>query len=339
MVLNYLTKVPVQSDHQNHHQGIAAGLIEPLDPRVREHIKSLVRTGTRRKTEIMSRTMDYVNSSNFFDGSCRLRRRFKPTSKMINNIIASVKLETKYSKFDQDNLKETLARGILNDGNFKYIPKGSIPQVEELLEKLEASEDWEDLDDININVNTESVKLCFVYQSKEMGRLYRKYGCNLVLLDATHKICKYTIPLYLLVVQTNVNFQVVAVIVVEDESSELLTQALGIVQSWNPDVQPKYAMTDFDTAEISSLEFLFPGIKVFLCDFHREQAWTRWINKRENGVYNIGDEVLARLRRIAKSNTIAESHKAVADLRAWELFKTTKLGSYYENTLVSCLSS
>ena len=117
---------------------------------------------------------------------------------------------------------------------------------------------------------------------------------------------------------------------VEDESSELLTQALDIVKGWNPEICPKYAMIDFDTSEIISLTSLFDGIKVFLCDFHREQAWKRWIVKRENGVFSIGEEILARLRRIAKSNNVQECTKAVADLRAWESFGTTKLGLYFE---------
>lgn len=329
VVLNYITKFPAPSDHENHHQGLAAGLIEPLDDRVREYIKTLVRNGTRRKTEILSRTQEFVDN-NIYSGQCRLRGRFKPGRKTINNIIASVKLETKYSKFDQENLLEALKEGLLSDGNHHYMPKGSIPEVQELLNKLEASEDWDEFDDININFSTEDVKLCFVYQSDEMARLYRKYAVNLILLDATHKICKYTIPLYLLVVQTNVNFQVVAIIIVEDESSELLTQALDIVKGWNPEICPKYAMIDFDTGEIISLTSLFDGIKVFLCDFHREQAWKRWIVKRENGVFSIGEEILARLRRIAKSNNVQECTKAVADLRAWESFGTTKLGLYFE---------
>ena len=143
-----------------------------------------------------------------------------------------------------------------------------------MVDEASENEDWEDFDDVNISVTSNDVKMCFVHQSNEMCRLYRKYCVHLILLDATYKICKYTIPLFLLVVETNVNFQVVAIIILEDQSSELLTQALGIVKSWNPDIIPKYGMVDFDDAEIIALEKLFPGIEVFLCDFH--QAWTRW---------------------------------------------------------------
>ena len=52
-------------------------------------------------------------------------------------------------------------------------------------------------------------------------------------------------------------------------------QALRIIIEWNPDVIPKYAMVNFDEGEILSLETLFPGILVFLCDFRRGG----WSNK------------------------------------------------------------
>ena len=51
-------------------------------------------------------------------------------------------------------------------------------------------------------------KMIFEYQSHNMKRLYQRYGKHLVLLDATYKTTKYTLPLYFLVVQTNINYQV-----------------------------------------------------------------------------------------------------------------------------------
>ena len=49
-------------------------------------------------------------------------------------------------------------------------------------------------------------KLVFVYQSLQMKRLYRLYAPSLLLLDATYKTRKYTVPLFFVVVNTNVNF-------------------------------------------------------------------------------------------------------------------------------------
>ena len=329
--LVFATKFPRLSDHSFHHLGQAAGIIEKVDTRVVEYIKKLARQGLRSKKEILSRTAEFVNTE-IFKGesiSLELRRRFKPDKKTICNIVASVRAETRYSKFDQENVME-MKRKWETDANVKFIPKGSQPKLEELIEQLET--DFNDFTDITWEVPDDvDNKLCLVYQSKNMQHLYKKYGPHLILLDATHKVCKYSLPLFFLVVQTNVNFQIAAIVVIEDESSELLIKALQFIKEWNPDVSPKYAMVDFDAGEILSLETIFPDIKVFLCDFHREQAWHRWVTNRDHNVSHIADDVKSRLRRIAKSGTVEDCNKAIADFRAWEYY-TGELKNYFENT-------
>ena len=49
-------------------------------------------------------------------------------------------------------------------------------------------------------------KIMFVYQSTEMKKMYERYGNHMILLDATYKTIKYALPLFFVVVQTNVNF-------------------------------------------------------------------------------------------------------------------------------------
>ena len=120
-------------------------------------------------------------------------------------MVACVKLETRYSKYDQENVME-LKKKWEADANVKFVPKGCRPKLEELIDRLESvgEEDWENIDEIPFpdmaNIEVES-KLVFVYQSANMQRLYRKYAPHLVLLDATYKVCKYSLPLFLLVVQ------------------------------------------------------------------------------------------------------------------------------------------
>ena len=72
----------------------------------------------------------------------------------------------------------------------------------------EESDDGE-LDNAIREVDKEENKMLFVYQNCKMRRLYRRYGRNLILLDATYKTTKYALPLYFMVVQTNVNYQVI----------------------------------------------------------------------------------------------------------------------------------
>ena len=50
---------------------------------------------------------------------------------------------------------------------------------------------------------------------------------------------------------------------------------MNLLLGWNPLAMPKYGMVDYDVAEIAALEAVFPDIKVYLCDFYREQSWSR----------------------------------------------------------------
>ena len=76
---------------------------------------------------------------------------------------------------------------------------------------------------------TES-KMIFVCQSNKMQRLYGRYAATLLLLDATYRTTKCSLPLYFLVVQTNVNYQVAAVIVCQEETTEMITKALSQIK-------------------------------------------------------------------------------------------------------------
>ena len=73
------------------------------------------------------------------------------------------------------------------------------------------------------------------------------------------------------------------------------------MKKWNPKITPKYAFVDFYEREITALESVYPNVKVFLCDFHREQAWDRWVNKADHGVANVADQVKVCLRSITHS--------------------------------------
>ena len=58
------------------------------------------------------------------------------------------------------------------------------------------------------------------------------------------------------------------------------------------------------------------GTMVYPCDFHRAQAWERWTSKTANGVSPSKEEVLAKLRLVANSETEAIYQQRVRDLRS-----------------------
>ena len=50
---------------------------------------------------------------------------------------------------------------------------------------------------------------------------------------------------------------------------------------------------------------------VYLCDFHREQAWHRWLSTTKHGLRTLKDEVLCSLRRMARASTVEKYQDAV----------------------------
>ena len=61
---------------------------------------------------------------------------------------------------------------------------------------------------------------------------------------------------------------------------------------------------------------IFLECRVLLCDFHREQAWDRWLSATSNNMRPVKELVLPRLRRIANAESLDEFNKSVASLEA-----------------------
>ena len=107
-----------------------------------------------------------------------------------------------------------------------------------------------------------------------------KYG-KFVLIDSTYKTRKYALPLFLVVVRTNVSYVPVAEFIVESESINNITEALMILKQWNEEwnLEPQAFMLDYSDFEYQALNREFPSAKKYLCIFHIEQAWPRWTRK------------------------------------------------------------
>ena len=116
-------------------------------------------------------------------------------------------------------------------------------------------------------------------------------------MDATYKTTKYSIPLFFLCMKTNVNYTVVAEFVLQAENTDYIFEALSIVKSWTHNWDPKYFITDYSDAEMSAINKLFPQTQLYLCEFHREQAWERWVKDRKHGLSEIQAATLLDLLR------------------------------------------
>ena len=86
--------------------GQAAGLVERLYERVALYLKEIIRNGCRRVKELQSRASEFVREKIFHRERPpeSLRRRFNSNRKKVRNLITRVKLETRHSKIDQENV-------------------------------------------------------------------------------------------------------------------------------------------------------------------------------------------------------------------------------------------
>ena len=119
-------------------------------------------------------------------------------------------------------------------------------------------------------------------------------------MDNTYRTTRYELPLFFVSVRTNSGYCVVADFIVQSESTEHVTEALQVLKEWNPSWHPSYFMTDYSEAEITALEAVFEDSYVYLCDFHREQVWERWIRDKNHGLSASDAEwLLSQLRACA----------------------------------------
>ncbi|XP_063236153.1 uncharacterized protein LOC134538662 [Bacillus rossius redtenbacheri] len=179
--------------------------------------------------------------------------------------------------------------------------------------------------------NGSDVTLLFCHQTQWQKDLLRHYG-QVCLLDATYKITKYSIPLFFLAVKTNVGYSVVGTFVIQAESTRLIQEALSIFKEWLPDWKAKFWMTDFSEAEISAIENTFPDSTVYLCAFHREQAWQRWLRKTENSVSGDPQDILNLWRNVANSSTKEQFHIQVNSLKNSDIMKKNPKAEQYFST-------
>ena len=95
-------------------------------------------------------------------------------------------------------------------------------------------------------------------------------------------------------------YSVVAEFVVQSETADSISEALAKLKLWNPNWCPAYFMSDYSEAELVALEEVFPATTVYLCDFHREQAWDRWAKGHKHGLNQFeAEELLTFLRACA----------------------------------------
>ena len=215
-------------------------------------------------------------------------RSFYPLNDDIHNHIGKAKRALELSRYDQDNLRLKIEEW-KNQSSFFPRPYHDTSDSEQTCED-------------RITPFKSEEKLLFIHQEDWQKELLACYGNIVTLMDATYKTTKYSMPLFFVCVKTNVCYSVVAEFIIQSETSEDIYEALSVLKTWNPNWNPKFYLLDYSDAEIAAVNKLFPATEVYLCEFHREQAWERWVKERRHGLSELdGATLLDLLRDCANS--------------------------------------
>jgi len=173
------------------------------------------------------------------------------------------KLAARYAKIDQEQLFVVIRELKSSDDSVLLMPSNVRLQADVVVgsqhvDRLRAAELC-DIEDAECKIEVPNADLMFVYQSTHMKQVYRRYGHLLMVLDAVYRGGRYPLPVYFLHVRTNTNYQIVAVIIVQQETQRSLVNALQVVRRWNPDVSPRYALIDLSEEELAAIQETFPG--------------------------------------------------------------------------------
>ena len=174
--------------------------------------------------------------------------------------------------------------------------------------------------------------------TKKNGNRGFSSGTVATLMDATYKTTKYAIPLFFICVHTNVGYKVVAEFLCQNKDKECIAETLIIIHGWNPTWRPKYFMVDYSTAEVNAIESVLQDVTVYICDFHREQAWQRWVKACKNGLTMAEQKMfLEFMQAIARATSENGYWKAVENLRKSKLYvENPKVQDYCEKVWLDC---
>lgn len=240
-------------------------------------------------------------------------RSYYPSERDIINCIHVIMSAGKYSQLDQVNLEHQINQWIAKDAEKNadyektklFFRKSTIDSPSAILTSHQApefnctnassvtiskfdgtgasecdsdseTEEAENAEHTMCTTESQGSSFLFVHQEYWQQKLLLKYGNDLALLDATYKTTQYSLPLFFLCVRTNCGYIPAAEFIVEHETSQSIAEALTVISSWNQNWNPSNFMIDYSEPELNAISEIFPSTSVYLCEFHREQAWTRW---------------------------------------------------------------
>ena len=234
-----------------------------VDTKICKKLSQLVSSGIRSVKEMKQQLEIYINQE-LYPGKAKpfhSNRRYFPGSSVIRKKMFQELILQRIMILDCAQLDELVAR-IQTENPDDKIYTRNIQGINEDLKQESFSPSVEELsnDVVRVRRKTSQQQFIFVHQTSFQRHLLKRYGNHVCFLDPVYRTVKYPLPLFFVMVKTNVDYQAVATFVVQDENMESTKEALEFIKVWNPEWKPKVFMVDNDKEEITLVQKCFPGL-------------------------------------------------------------------------------
>ena len=137
---------------------------------------------------------------------------------------------------------------------------------------------------------------------------------------------------FFLVVKTNVDYSVISEFIIQHEDSSSIMEALHILKErWDEQgIKVGNFMIDYQQSEKNAIQGVLQESCIYLCGFHRLQAWLRWLVNMKNGVSGHKDHLITLFCNITNVTTEEKYTSALLKLQKSHIWsKHVKLCNYY----------
>ena len=350
--VKYFVSLPTNEAHKNHPTGGEIAFAQKVHPLLVTKISELVSaniTDVHEVKKLLKYHTDTQLSKELGFKPQAHDRAFYPNIIDIKNYVYRAKRALELSKMDQENLRLKIKEWEANDPESTFFfrpyvtveakseppPSAKVPEVEKKTEmkhmKGFQGNSGEDNDWSEVLGSHEQCSL-YVHQTQWQKKMLERYGNNISLIDATYKTTRYDLALFFICVRTNVGYSVVSEFITQAETAEHISEALQQLRNWNPTWNPRFFMTDYSEAELLALEQSFPSVQIYLCDFHREQAWEWWTTNHKHGLScDQKESLLSMLRECANAPPTDDSSGLPHDFYYRQAVDNLKTSGIWQN--------
>lgn len=210
-------------------------------------------------TEIMNAVYSHVEDNLFYNKEPpeRNRRKYFPRNNDVRNFSHRIREHCRFAFTDEEAMDELVKR--LEEHQYNVCFRLEEPSMEEVLILSKSPETEQKKKKLQKMI---CMAFIFCFQTPSQARLLKKYGNAVYIVEVTHNSSAtrvLTFRTYLLLVRTNVDFQIVSCFMLSKQKLYGFSDCLSTLKGWNSGWMPKYFIVDLNEQIIQAITNIFPG--------------------------------------------------------------------------------